>query len=251
MIELLKNHLFFADKEMASCTLFENQGYCNENTLVVANGVKYIVRKLLRDDIDREFEWKVQHLAFEEGITAKPLVFDRENGFMVFAFLEGVHKGREVESLLPQKTKYQSDGGTKVSTSESDLKQLAQTLKKLHSISIDAKPIELQIKNKTDKVQKAFKTIDNYSKEYVLCHNDLNPKNIFFSEDVKFIDWEYAGVNDRYFDVACVCVEFNLGVGMQEVFLEAYFENEYSMKKLEAYKTIYKTLCKEWFKNNP
>jgi aminoglycoside phosphotransferase len=189
--------------------------------LAVANGVRYIVRKLLRDDIDREFEWKIQNLAFEEGITAEPLVFDRENGFMVFAFLDGVHK---------------------IILGTNELKILAHTLQKLHSINIDAQPIKLKIDNSS---------IDNYPKEYVLCHNDLNPKNIFFSENINFIDWEYAGVNDRYFDVACVCVEFNFGVGMQEVFLKSYFEGEYSMKKLEAYKVVYRALCEKWFKNNP
>lgn len=242
MKELLTTHPFFADKTIESCELLENQGYCNENYVVVADGVKYIVRKLLRDDIDREFEWKVQNLAFKEGITAEPLVFDRENGFMVFAFLDGVHKGMEVESLLPREAICKSDGGTKVSTSESDLKQLAQTLQKLHHIHIDTQPIKLQIDSSM---------IDSYPKEYVLCHNDLNPKNIFFSKDVKFIDWEYAGVNDRYFDLACICVEFKLSVEMEEMFLKFYFEDEYYVEKLEAYKIIYKTLCDEWFKNNP
>jgi len=220
MIELLNNHPFFADKSIESCALLENQGYCNENYLVVANGVKYIVRKLLRDDIDREFEWKVQNLAFEEGITAEPLVFDRENGFMVFGFLNGVHK---------------------TTLDKNELKTLAQTLQKLHSISIDVQPIKLEIDSSS---------MDNYPKEYVLCHNDLNPQNIFFSEDVKFIDWEYAGVNDRYFDVACVCVEFDLSYEMQKVFLGAYFESHYNLEKLEAYKVVYRTLCEKWFQNN-
>jgi len=221
MIALLKTHPFFSDKPIDSCTLLENQGYCNVNYLVVADSVKYIVRKLLRDDIDREFEWKVQNLAYAQGITAEPLVFDRENGFMVFTFLEGEHK-----------TELSSD----------ELKHLAQTLQKLHNISINAKPIELQ----TD-----TSTIDNYAKEYVLCHNDLNPQNIFFSDELKFIDWEYAGVNDKYFDLACVCVEFGLDGEMVEVFLEAYFEDrDFSLEKLEAYKVIYRALCEEWFENN-
>ena len=220
MINLLKIHPFFADKQIDSCTLLEHQGYCNENYLVVADGVKYIVRKLLRDDIDRAFEWRVQNLAYVQGITAEPLVFDRENGFMVFEFLEGEHKSK---------------------LELGELKLLAQTLQKLHSINIDAKPIELQIDTSI---------VECYPKEYVLCHNDLNPQNIFFSDTVKFIDWEYAGMNDRYFDLACVCVEFGLDNEMQEVFLEDYFEGEdFSLEKLEAYKVIYKQLCDEWFEN--
>ncbi len=222
MINLLKTHPFFNAKQIESCKLLENQGYCNENYMVVADGIKYIVRKLLREDIDREFEWKVQNLAYAEGITAEPLVFDREHDFMVFTFLEGEHK-----------SKLELD----------ELKLLAQILKKLHSISIDAKPIELQ----TDTSKVAC-----YPKEYVLCHNDLNPQNIFFSKDIKFIDWEYAGINDRYFDLACVCVEFGLDGERVEVFLGAYFDGEdFSLEKLEAYKIIYKTLCAEWFQNNP
>jgi len=231
MIETLNAHPFFATKNIESCMRLENQGYCNENYLVVADGVKYIARKLLREDIDRAFEWKVHSLVFEQGITAESLVFDEVNIFMVFEFLEGEHK-RKLD--------------------ENELKLLAQTLQKLHSISIDAKPIELSIENKTDEALKAFEMIDNYPKEHVLCHNDLNPQNIFFSDEVKFIDWEYAGVNDRYFDLACVCVEFGLEGEIQEVFLEAYFEGEkLYIEKLEAYKIIYRVLCEEWFINNP
>lgn len=106
---------------------------------------------------------------------------------MVLWFLEGVHKSK------PDKE---------------DLKHLADTLRKLHNIKVDYTPIELHIETKSDEMKKAFELIINYPKEYVLCHNDLNPQNIFFQEGVKFIDWEYAGVNDRYFDLASVCIEF-------------------------------------------
>ena len=56
-------------------------------------------------------------------------------------------------------------------------------------------------------------------------------------------------MNDRYFDLASVCVEFGLGEGMQEVFLDAYFEGDYVVDKLEAYRIVYMQLCKEWFEN--
>lgn len=258
MIKLLKSHPFFSDKTIDSCTLLEHQGYCNENYLVAAEGKKYIARKLLQTDIDRKFEYEVQKLAFEKDITAEPLVFYEENGFMVSQFLEGVHK--EVETSVPQKVKVQSSGGTapkgihynQVFTSKDDLKLLAKTLRKLHSISIDAKPIELHIENKTDEVLKAFETIDNYPKENVLCHNDLSPQNIFFTDKVKLIDWEYTGVNDRYFDLACVCVEFKLDNEDEVFFLESYFlkKDVINYEKHKAYKVIYKTLCKQWFAEN-
>jgi len=206
--------------------LLENQGYCNTNYLLVADGVKYIVRKLLRTDINRVLEWKILNLAYKDGITAEPMLYDATQELMVFSFLEGKH----YEQLTKK-----------------DIKNLVMTLKKLHAICLVSEPISLEIQNKTDEVVKALKTIDSYSKEYVLCHNDLNPQNIFFSDKVKFIDWEYAGVNDRYFDLACVCVEFNLNGTMQKFFLDEYFRGDYKKDKLEAYKLLYVTLCAEWF----
>ena len=170
---------------------------------------------------------------------------------MVFAFLEGEHK--EVETLVPHEVHIQSERGTvpKVATSKEELMLLATTLQKLHSIKVDTSPVVLHIENKTDEVRKAFEVIENYPHEHVLCHNDLNPQNIFFSNEVKLIDWEYAGVNDRYFDLACVCVEFKLDDKMQELLLSAYFKDEdFFLKKLEAYKIIYEILCKEWFNSS-
>ena len=221
----LLDYPLFKNQKILSYARLAQQGYCNDNYLLTTDTHKYIVRKLLRDDIDRELEWQIHHLAYAQGITAEPLLFDRENKLMVFEFLEGEHKSK---------------------LSVEELKLLALTLQKLHSIRIDAKPIKLD----TD-----TSTIDAYEKEYVLCHNDLNPKNIFFpvgwkTHPTKLIDFEYAGVNDRYFDLASVCVEFRLEGAMVEVFLNAYFKGEdFSLEKLEAYKMIYKALCEEWFQN--
>lgn len=230
MIDTLKKHPFFSTKKIQSCMRLEHQGYCNENYLLVADGMKYIVRKLLREDINRAFEWEVQNMAYMSGITAKPLVFDEVNRFMIFEFIDGIHK-----NILDNHV----------------LKMLAGSLEKLHHIKIDAKPIELHINNRTDKVLKSFEMIEKYPKEYVLCHNDLNPQNILFTKNIKLIDFEYAGINDKYFDLASVCVEFQLNDVMQNIFIDAYFHGkDVLLAKLEAYKVIYSVICEEWFYTN-
>ena len=230
MINQLQKHPFFEEKHITSWEPVEIQGFCNENYLVIADQKKYIVRKFLRTDIDRDFEYKVHTLAFYAGITSELLLFDGDNGMMISSFLEGVHKD---------------------TFSENDFILLADTLRKVHSLRIQAEPVKIKIQNESADLKQALKIITQHDKELVLCHNDLNPKNILFSDEVKFIDWEYAGVNDRYFDLACVCVEFELSPLDEQYFLESYFQSKKSNEnKLRAYKILYKELYKEWFLNN-
>ncbi|WP_373032625.1 choline/ethanolamine kinase family protein [Sulfurovum sp.] len=230
MIDQLKKHPFFKEKHITSWEPVEIQSFCNENYLVIADQKKYIVRKFLRTDIDRDFEYKVHTLAFDAGITSELLLFDLDKGMMISSFLEGVHKD---------------------TLSENDFILLADTLRKVHSFHIQAEPVKIKIQNKSADLKQALEIITQHDKELVLCHNDLNPKNILFSNDVKFIDWEYAGVNDKYFDLACVCVEFELSPLKEQYFLESYFQSKKSNEdKLRAYKILYTELYKEWFLNN-
>jgi thiamine kinase-like enzyme len=60
--------------------------------------------------------------------------------------------------------------------------------------------------------------------EPVPCHDDLLAANfIRGTEQVWIVDWEYAGMGDRYFDLANFAVNNELGEGEQQALLEAYF----------------------------
>ena len=90
MIALLKTHPFFSDKQIESCTLLEHQGYCNENYLVVVDGVKYIVRSLKQEDDQSKNKSLIsKKLIYDLGIAAKPLVFDEKIGLMDYAISRG------------------------------------------------------------------------------------------------------------------------------------------------------------------
>jgi len=124
-------------------------------------------------------------------------------------------------------------------------------LRKLHSIKLKTKPLNLEntLTSKSKEIKQAFVTLEKYEVEEVLCHNDLNPNNILFTDEVKFIDWEFASVIDRYFDLASVCIEFDLDNKDERCFLEHYFDisEEIHKEKLSVYKAIYKALCAQWF----
>jgi thiamine kinase-like enzyme len=56
------------------------------------------------------------------------------------------------------------------------------------------------------------------------CHNDLLPANfIWDGARVLIIDWEYAGMGDRWFDLANLAVNCELSPAAEEDLLEAYW----------------------------
>ena len=91
MIDQLKQYRIFENKEIETFELLENQGYCNENYLLKAEDQKYLIRKFILEN-NRKLEFKVQKLAYEKNIAAKPILLDEENGLMICEFLEGSHK---------------------------------------------------------------------------------------------------------------------------------------------------------------
>ena len=57
----------------------------------------------------------------------------------------------------------------------------------------------------------------------VLCHNDLLPANFIASPDgIRVVDWEYAGMGSRWFDLGNFAVNNELGDAEEETFLTAY-----------------------------
>lgn len=58
----------------------------------------------------------------------------------------------------------------------------------------------------------------------VPCHNDLLPGNLLFSDDrVWLLDFEYAGMNDLFFDLANLSVNSELDQESDERLLSLYF----------------------------
>ena len=56
------------------------------------------------------------------------------------------------------------------------------------------------------------------------CHNDLLNANFIRSRDgIRIVDWEYAGMGDRFFDLANFSVNHELSEDESDVLLEAYF----------------------------
>jgi thiamine kinase-like enzyme len=57
----------------------------------------------------------------------------------------------------------------------------------------------------------------------VLCHNDFLPANFIATPaGIRIVDWEYAGMGSRWFDLGNFAVNNELGPAEEEAFLSAY-----------------------------
>jgi thiamine kinase-like enzyme len=69
----------------------------------------------------------------------------------------------------------------------------------------------------------------------VPCHNDLLTANfVFDGPALRLVDWEYAGMNDRFFDLANLAVNNDFGPDDDRALLEAYFGEAPSARRVAA-----------------
>jgi len=245
-LENLKNYGVIKE-ELLSLEILENQGLNNTNYLLKTPTNEYIVRKFKSNNsvnISRKFEYDIQKKASNHNIASKPIFLNKD--FMIYKYTKGIHKNR---------------------LSKTDIKNLVLKMKKFHSfkistkfydLSIDLQDYKKQLKDsKSQKIVKEsfkiLKKLKRYKVHRSLVHHDLNPKNIIFNNnDIKIIDWEYAGTNDIFFDLATICIEYNLKKEDEEIFLNRYFGKKKSFYKIKLnyYKLLYKNICHLWFEKS-
>lgn len=243
----VKRYNLFKNIKILNLEKLENQGVCNILYKLQTPKKDYILRVFKyahTNEQSRKNEIKIQNKAYKKSIASKVYIHDEKNSLMICDFLKGFHK----EKL-----------------NKKDIRILIKSLRKLHTIKIkdnaykikdDFKNYKKILKDKKSKqlIKSSFKElrkIKKYKFEKVLCHHDLNKENILFNKNkALFIDWEFACVNDRFFDLANICVEFNLNKKQEKIVLKEYLKKvkKSHIKKLTSYKILYENLSLLWFK---
>lgn len=88
-----------------------------------------------------------------------------------------------------------------------------------HGVALPAAWPELH--EVSSRIERSFAAADD---DLVPCHNDLLPGNVLFGDGRAWLlDFEYAGNNDRYFDLANLSVNCGLDAAADERLLQLYF----------------------------
>ena len=207
-------------------------GITNRNFRVNFGGTDYVVRlpgkrtQLL--GIDREAECIANKAAAELGIAPRVAALLKEPSCLVTAFVSGremqADELREPEAIAEVAHDLRSlhDSGTELPTDFDSFRlveQYAETGRANGSEPPDGYDDALQAAHVIEKAVR-----DQPGHEPVPAHNDLLPANFLRDGDrMQLIDWEYAGMGDRWFDLGNFAVNNELDDDQEAQLLEAYF----------------------------
>lgn len=187
---------------------------------------------------------KIEHLQLGPEI----LYHEASNGILIWRYIVG--------------TQFNFISGSQTNL----IKNLGVSLKSLHQSilpdrdigafknSIATYEILLQEDSKETLINEGFKLYKDICEDgtdYVLSHNDLNKSNLLVDDRFYFLDWEYAGANHPYFDVATLCHSLSLSNEDTQLLWEAY-SNDGSLidiKKLDQWILFIQYLDLFWRKS--
>ena len=172
--------------------------------------------------------------------SPKIIFKDIQQGVLIWNYIEG-----EEISRLSFKDK-------------SVLTELAAELKNIHDMPICAldNTTYLDMINHYKKVilnddlfieiDKLINHLYTEKTELTFCHNDLTRPNILFKESFSFLDWEYACLNDPYFDIATVISSFNLNEEEISSFLTGYDSTKLNLNRVKEFIKLTELTEKIW-----
>lgn len=123
---------------------------------------------------------------------------------------------------------------------------------RLSSISLES------IKHYVDELQDKMDRLFPYEIELSPCHNDITPTNFIKLQSsingrsYQMIDWEYAGMNDKMYDVAMLAAMLGLRIEQQNGFVLNYFNStneeqyEEEIKRVRFYVPLVKLYYGLW-----
>ena len=182
---------------------------------------KKSIFKILKKNMDKNLEnnfysQKISNQIVKENLFPKIIYSDYKNSLYVYEYFEG----KELQTLNKEL-----------------IIMIGSKLKKLHSLDLNKNlnSFESQIylyihkinENKNNKILKEgiklYTKLKNNKFDNVVSHNDLNNSNILFNNyEVRFIDYDYLSINDRFCDLARICSSYKFSKKDIEVFLESY-----------------------------
>lgn len=188
---------------------FQETGLTNNNYIVTHNGIRVAIRisgNRTQDlGINRYAEQAALQALKDSSIAPELIYFDPQSGHMITRHIEGspleqtelAQRAEEVAALF---RRYHS-----LSTTDFHFYPYQDIRDRIQTARNRQLPLPDLLEPMLDKLS-SIETIRDQAGERFrgLCHNDPFPNNFLDDGCLRLLDWEYAGMGDIMFDLACV-----------------------------------------------
>jgi thiamine kinase-like enzyme len=173
--------------------------------------------------IDRSVEYAAGRRAYEVGVGPEVVAFVPAQGWLVAAFIDGrvisPEEMREPETLARAMAALRKFHSADPIPGRFDAHAVVEDYHAkavAHGVEIPAAYGDAHA------VAERIRSVRG-EQPLVPCHNDLLNANFLDDGEIRIVDWEYAGMGDRFFDLANFSVNHELSVEDDRRLLDAYF----------------------------
>jgi len=202
-------------------------GITNRNFKVEVEGSAYVLRMggartgLL--GIDRAVEYAAGQRAWEVGVGPEVVAFVPEEGLLVARFIDG----RPISADQMRRPEVLA----RVAAALRAFHEAAPIPGRFDAVAVvdayrdQAEAHGVEVPDEFDEARQVASRIAHAraNPPLVPCHNDLLNANFLDDGAVRIVDWEYAGMGDRFFDLANFSVNHEFGVDEDRRLLGSYF----------------------------
>lgn len=225
-IDAICSSLQVDSREITQITVLK-KGMTNRSFLFCCRGKKYIMRipgEGTDQLINRVQEADVYQAIADKNICDNIAYINPLNGYKITEFLEGARvcdpeSPEDVAACMARLRRFH----------ESNL-QVAHTFDIFGQILFyeslwnGQKSVFRDYQKTKDQVLSLQTFIDSQEKNWCLTHIDAVPDNFLFAGDeIRLIDWEYAGMQDPHVDIAMFCIYAMYDRAHIEQLIDAYF----------------------------
>jgi thiamine kinase-like enzyme len=217
-------------------------GITNRNFRISLGGKEYVIRVPGKDtsllEIDRGAEQAANRKASELGVAPRVAAALDDPPCLVTEFVVGEEMGSEnlrnanVTARVAGALRRFHDSGLQLSTDFDSFRIVERYADTARDRGVRIPPDYEESHARATEIEAALSGPEHAP---VACHDDLLAANFISDGDhIWIVDWEYAGMGNRYFDLANFAINNELDDDQQVAFLEAYFGDAPDARRLAA-----------------
>lgn len=218
-------------RQLPICVKSLPGGVTNHNYILYIGETKLVIRVAgegTGNYINRVAEMQNAGEMSKAGIGPKVYFSEPDTGFMISEFVEGGTMTAERFQISDRLLKAAADVLLRCHDSEAQFGNVFSPIEKIKENLLLLQELKFADRYEGWEMMSAhFEEISKKWKEekreLAPCHNDTLAGNFLGDESgLRMIDWEYSGMNDPYYDLACFSMENELSEEKERYFLNCY-----------------------------